>query len=154
VLGISLVSAPPAAAQADFTRFVTVGDSIMAGFTDGCWVEHGQKDDIGAVIARQVGTTYEQPIISEPGLGGCLVLTSLAPAFTRKPSTGKPTNLTYPKPYNNVAVPGYKIKDVTDTKSSADNGNPLTDLVIRGTGATTLQLAAVQQPTFVIVFIG
>jgi lysophospholipase L1-like esterase len=153
ILGLSL-AAVPALGEADLTKFYSIGDSITAGFTDGCWVEHGQQDSVGAIIARQAGVNYAQPIISEPGLGGCLVLTSLAPTFTRKPSTGHPTNLTYPGVYNNLGVPGYNVKDVTDSKSSADNGNPLTDIVIRGQGHTTLELAASQQPTFVIVFIG
>jgi lysophospholipase L1-like esterase len=154
VLGLSLLAAPRASAQADLTKFFVIGDSIMAGFTDGCWVKHGQIDSIGAVIARQAGATFEQPLLDEPGVGGCLVLNSLAPTFTRKQSLPKPLNLTYPKPYNNLAVPGYNVKDVTDSKSSADNGNPLTDLVLRGSGATVLQQAASQQPTFVMVFIG
>ncbi|HKC23445.1 MAG TPA: SGNH/GDSL hydrolase family protein [Thermoanaerobaculia bacterium] len=154
VLGLSLLAAPRASAQADLTKFFVIGDSIMAGFTDGCWVKHGQIDSIGAVVARQAGVTYEQPLLDEPGVGGCLVLTSLAPTFTRKQSIPKPLNLTYPKPYNNLAVPGYNVKDVTDSKSSADNGNALTDLVLRGSGATVLQQAASQQPTFVMVFIG
>jgi lysophospholipase L1-like esterase len=143
-----------AQSPADFTRFVQLGDSVTAGFTDGCWVKHGQQDSYGAILARQVGTDFQQPLLDEPGVGGCLVLTSLAPTFTRTASIPKPLNLLLPRPYNNLAVPGYRIQDVTDAKSSADNGNPLTDLVLRGQGATALQMAAVQQPTFITVFIG
>lgn len=154
----------PASAQIDFTRFVQIGDSFTAGFMDGCWAEHGQRADYGAVLANLAGADFQQPLIKDPGVGtlglgpnkGCLVLASLlpSPAFTRKESTLVLLNATLPRPYNNLAVPGYKIRDVTDTKSSADNGNPLTDVVLRGSGATVLQQAASLHPTFVTVWIG
>ncbi len=163
LLAALAVPALPAAAQIDFSRFVTIGNSITAGFLDGCWVEHGQRNDYGAIIANLAGADYQQPLIKEPGVGsaglgpgkGCLVLASLVPTptFTQKDSVLVPLNLGLNRPYNNLAVPGYKIRDVTDTKSSADNGNPLTDVVLRGLG-TALQQAAALKPTFVIVFIG
>jgi hypothetical protein len=43
---------------------------------------------------------------------------------------------------------------VAASKSSADNGNPLTDVVLRRQGTTALQQAAALHPTFVTVFIG
>jgi lysophospholipase L1-like esterase len=161
-LGLSLCLAGPAAAQADFSKFYQIGDSITAGYLDGCWVQHGQVNSFGAILARQAGASgFEQPIMGEPGLGngvgpglGCLILTSLTPTFSRAESVLRPLNLNLPRPYNNLAVPGYKVKDVTDSKSSADNANPLTDLVLRGSGATVLQQAASVKPTFVTIFIG
>jgi phospholipase/lecithinase/hemolysin len=156
---------PSLAQQADFTRFVQLGDSLTAGYTDDCWVKHGQVDSYGAIIARQAGATdFQQPLLDEPGVGGggvgpgkgCLVLQSLAPAFTRKNSVVTPLNLTLARPYNNLGVPGFRIKDVTTTKAAAQNGNPLTDLVLRGLGGgtTALQQAASETPTFVTVWIG
>ncbi|MEO6326933.1 MAG: SGNH/GDSL hydrolase family protein [Thermoanaerobaculia bacterium] len=155
---------PSQAQQADFTTYVALGDSLTAGFTDGCWVKHGQIDSYVAIIARQAGAAdFQQPLLDEPGVGsgvgagkGCLVLQSLAPAFTRKVSDPKPLNLTLARPYNNLAVPGYNIHDVTTTKAAVQNSNPLTDLVLRGLGGgtTALQQAASLRPTFVTVFIG
>lgn len=160
-LVLAVVAAPtPAAAQADFGTFVQLGDSLTAGFLDGCWVEHGQRDSFGAILARQARAgSFEQPLIREPGLGGCLVLTSLAPTFSRKASTGVPLNLTLNRPYNNLAVPGYTIRDVVDNKPILDPANPsLAALVLRNasaaTAASTLQQAAVLRPTFLTVFIG
>ena len=161
-LGLSLCLAGPAAAQADFSKFYQIGDSITAGYLDGCWVQHGQVNSFGAILARQAGApSFEQPIMGEPGLGngvgpgkGCLVLTSLTPTFSRADSVLRPLNLNLARPYNNLAVPGFKVKDVTNAKSSADNQNPLTDLVLRGSGATVLQQAASVKPTFVTIFIG
>ena len=40
-----------------------------------------------------------------------MYLISLAPTFGNRPNTGVPINLTLPRPYNNLAVPGFKIHD-------------------------------------------
>lgn len=158
------VPAAPAAAQIDFSKFFQLGDSLTAGYMDGCWVEHGQRDSFGAIVARQAGAaSFEQPLQGEPGIGsgvgagrGCLVLSQISPGpiFARKNSVLRPLNLTLARPYNNMAVPGFKISDVVKAKTQTDNGNPLTDLVLRNLGATALQQVASQQPTFVTVFVG
>lgn len=152
-LAIALaVSASPAAAQADFTKFVAVGVSTDAGFLDSCWVKHGQLDSWPAILARQAGNTgFQQPIIGEPGLGPCQILTSLAPTFKYASNTGKPENLTLARPYDNLAIPGYLgasiVNCVTNTGKTPCN-NALIDLVLRGSGATVLQQAASVKPTF------
>ncbi|MBK9089392.1 MAG: hypothetical protein IPL90_10250 [Holophagales bacterium] len=147
-----VVSASPAAAQADFTKFVAVGASVDAGFIDSCWVKHGQTDSWPAIFARQAGVSgFQQPIIGEPGLGPCQILTSLAPTFSYAPNTGKPENLTLPTPYNNLAIPGYLgasvVNCVTNT-GTVPCKNALIDVVLRGSGATVLQQAASLKPTF------
>lgn len=155
------VTASPAAAQADFTKFVVVGASIDAGFLDSCWAKHGQLDSWPAIFARQAGiadTNFQQPLINEPGLGPCQVLTSLAPTFSYKPNTGTPANLTLARPYDNLAIPGYLgasiVSCVTKTDKTPCN-NALIDLVLRGSGATVLQQAASLKPTFFVAgFIG
>src|SRR5512140_551635 len=104
------VTALPASAQADFSKFVVVGASVDSGFMDSCWVKHGQVDSWPAIFARQAGipdSNFQQPIVNEPGLGPCQVLTSLAPTFSYKPNTGTPANLTLARPYDNLAIPGY-----------------------------------------------
>ncbi|HYN43646.1 MAG TPA: hypothetical protein VE129_17850, partial [Thermoanaerobaculia bacterium] len=102
-----VVTAAPAAAQADFSKFVVVGASVDSGFIDSCWVKHGQTDSWPAIFARQAGVSgFQQPIIGEPGLGPCQILTSLAPTFSYAPNTGKPENLTLARPYDNLAYPG------------------------------------------------
>jgi lysophospholipase L1-like esterase len=154
-LGLAgLLCAGPVEAQADFSKFVQIGDSLTAGFLDNCLVKYGQLDSYGIIFARQAKVSgFEQPLVDEPGLGGCRKLTSLAPGFSVKPSTGKPLNLTLARPYDNLAVPGFKVSDVVDAKTSADNGNALTDLVLRGLG-TQLQQAASLKPTFLTIWIG
>jgi len=152
-LALALVaSASPAAAQADFSKFVAVGASVDSGFIDSCWVKHGQTDSWPAIFARQTGNTgFQQPIVGEPGLGPCQILTSLAPTFSYAANTGKPENLTLARPYDNLAIPGYLgasvVNCVTNT-GTVPCKNALIDLVLRGSGATVLQQAAASKPTF------
>ena len=92
-LSLSLLAAAaiavPAAAQVDLSRYVSIGDSLTHGYMNGCVVKYGQADSYAAVVARSVGANFQQPLIDDPGLGGCQLLTSLAPTFSVKPSTGK-----------------------------------------------------------------
>lgn len=145
-----LAAALPAAAQ-DFTRFVTIGDSLTHGYMSGCVVTYGQTDSYGAIVARSTGATYAQSIISDPGLGGCMTLVDLKPTFAIKnPTGGKPINLAYPSTFNNLGISGYKVADVVDKLT---DGGGLADTVLRGKG-TVLQQAAAFKPTFVTVWIG
>ncbi len=60
-------TASPAAAQADFSKFVAIGASVDAGFLDNCWVKYGQVDSWNAILARQAGApAFEQPLLDTP----------------------------------------------------------------------------------------
>jgi lysophospholipase L1-like esterase len=149
-----LLVLPAAAQQADFTTFVSIGDSLSGGFLDSCWVEYGQRDSYPAIIARQAGVSaFEQPLIGKPGLGspGCMYLTSLAPTFGYRPSTGLPLNLTLARPYNNLSIPGFTIHDVVTTNPTA--GASLALLTLRGKGTALLQAASLK-PTFMTIYVG
>ena len=156
VLSVFLLAALPAAAQvdtgsADFSRFVALGDSLTQGFTNGGVVRGVQVNSIPALIARQAGVPdFEQPLISAPGIPPLLVIQSLAPpVIVPRPGAGAPLNLNLPRPYDNLAVSGFDVRDVLVTRT----GNPLIDITLRGLG-TALELAAVQQPSLAYVWIG
>lgn len=147
--------------SADFTRFVSIGNSLTMGEQSSSVFEAGQMYSFGNLIARQVGTTYEQATFSDPGTGGRLEVASLNP-FTlyTNSNQGSPINLTYAAPYNNLGIKGAFLTDVLNARSAstcytANFGvpNPLFDAVLRGFG-TQLELAIAQQPTFVILWIG
>jgi lysophospholipase L1-like esterase len=147
--------------SADFTRFVSIGNSLTMGEQSSSVFEAGQMYSFGNLIAKQVGTTYAQATFSDPGTGGRLEAERLDP-FTLYENTnqGVPTNLTYPAPYNNLGVKGAFLYDVLNARSAstcytANFGvpNPLFDAVLRGLG-TQLELAVAQQPTFVTLWIG
>ena len=73
-----LLTAGPASAQVDFTRYVALGDSLTAGFASGSLMNWYQERSFPAVLARQGGASgFEQPLISEPGIGPVLELVAL-----------------------------------------------------------------------------
>jgi lysophospholipase L1-like esterase len=152
-----LVLALPAFAQvdtgaADFTRYVAVGDSLTAAFASGGLVQTFQANSYPALIFRQAtGRTsgFEQPLVSVPGIPALLQLQSLSPLrIGPAGGQGNPINLTLPRPYDNLAVPGADVRDVRFTVTGG-----LHDVVLRGLG-TQLQQALALQPTFVTLWIG
>jgi lysophospholipase L1-like esterase len=147
--------------SADFTRFVSIGNSLTMGEQSSSVFESAQMYAFGNIIANQVGATYAQATFSEPGTPGRLEIASLNPFTTyTNPGQGSPTNLTYPAPYNNLGIKGAFLYDVLNARSAntcytANFGapNPLFDAVLRGFG-TQLELAIAQQPTLMTLWIG
>jgi hypothetical protein len=132
-----------AGAQA-FQNFVTVGDSLIAGEESGCVVQRFQQRSWVAITAAQLGMSdFEQPWISEvaatnpltgyPCLGLVLSGTSLGPAVVSE--TGQNTNLTLPRPYNNLGFNGSPLMadfvDLTVTTPGASDLDNLPGRVLR-----------------------
>ncbi len=170
VIALALVPQPAAAVDtgsASFTRYVALGDSLTAGYCSGGLVRNCQLGSYPALLAAQVGASdFQQPLVSSPGLSGqsvcqppspiapcgVLKLVSLAgpaPTILPVPGQGHPDNLTLPRPYNNMAVPGANVHDVLVTKSGGFH-----DLILRGQGFTQLEQGLSLSPTFVTLWIG
>jgi len=156
----------PKSGNADLTRFVTIGNSLTAGYQSGSLYQSAQIYAFGNQIAKQVGTTFEEPLISDPGTAGRLEIKSFNLATNQidiyaNPNQGTPTNSAYSKPYNNLGIPDALLYDVVNATSSsncasalfANKPNPLFDLILRGHGSQFAQAKALQ-PTFVTVWIG
>ena len=150
----------PDTGSADFTRFVSIGNSLTAGYQSGSLFESSQVYSFGKIIADQVGTSYEQPIISEPGIPGKLELHDLTPTIIANPGLGSPTNLQLQAPYNNLGVPGAILWDLSDetdfTAKSVARGNPYFQIVLRdqALGKSIIEQALNLQPTFINLWIG
>ena len=167
VLALALPALPTAAQQADFTTYVSIGDSLTMGIMDACLVEHGQRDSYPAIIARQAGVAaFEQPLVKEHGLGGCMYLKSLLsptgaldPVFGNWPSDGVPLNATLPRPYNNLGIDGFTIHDVVATNPTTPEASAAY-LTLRGQGTALEQAAGLKppfaalKPTFMTIWIG
>jgi hypothetical protein len=145
-------------AQVDLTRIAWIGDSEGAGFTAHCLTKRVQVDSPSAVIARTENVAdFQQPIVNDPGLGGCMVLTSLAPSFTYQPSTGTPANLALPRPYNNLSVPGCAIGDMLRATTASETSGSCAlfiDLVLRNAAlhaGSQVDQAIALSPTFVFL---
>jgi len=142
----------PLRAQTTFSVYVSVGDSLAAGFSSGSLVETHQRNSVPALIARQAALTgFEQPLVSEPGIPPELALVRLVPAAIIAPKAdvpGLPLNLALPRPYNNLAVPSATVSDALVRQTGGYH-----DLVLRGLGSQVAQAAALR-PTFVTLWIG
>lgn len=143
--------------EVNFAKFISIGNSLTAGYQSGALYKSAQIYSYGNLIANQVNTSYEQPIISDPGIGGRMVIKSLEPFATEsQPSSGIPENSGLATSYNNLGIPGIILADVLATEASPSNyvgANPLIDVVLRGKGSVLTQ-ALNFQPTFMTVWIG
>jgi lysophospholipase L1-like esterase len=141
-------------AQTNFTTYVSVGDSLAAGFESSSLVETHQNRSVPALIARQAGVQgFQQPLISEPGIPPEFTLVSLVPVPVIAPkaaTAGAPKNLALARPYNNLAVPGATSIDALTRTTDAGG---LHDLILRGLG-TQVQQAVALRPTAITLWIG
>ncbi len=164
-LALPLLAAPGAAfavntGSADFTNYVSCGDSLTAGYTSASLIDIAQKRDYPSIIANQAtaGTlNFQQPLISPPGIPGILHLVGLFPTdITPVAGEGAPENLTLPVPYNNLGIPGETLTSMLTIKSDTQVP-PFTpgfhDIILRGFG-TQLEEAVGSKPTFVTLWIG
>jgi len=171
--------AAPAMAQVDFTRYVSLGDSLTAGFIGGGLMDYYQFRSYPTLLAQQAGTEpFEMPLIAPPGLGPVLVLQSLSPLAIGPTDVPPPVdpfeyfyNVILEAPYQNLGIPGSNTYDMLFTTGNIFNliggnqDNVMHDLILRqpqvedpSTGElidyTALIGAITQDPTFVTVNIG
>ncbi|MFN2441233.1 MAG: SGNH/GDSL hydrolase family protein [Thermoanaerobaculia bacterium] len=167
VLAMLLVAAFPALAargEADFTRYVALGDSYGAGVSNGSVVVSHQMWSYPSVIARQVGIPvcgadpgcigFQQPLVSQPGIGPELVLQSISPLVIgpKAAQSGSPINLMLQRPYNNLSVPGFRVGNLLTT-TGAEQGSGAAQFILRGQAPAVHQALALN-PTFISLWIG
>jgi len=161
---MAFLAATPAMAQVDFSRYVALGDSFTAGFASGSLMDFYQERSYPAVLAAQAGAdTFEQPLVSEPGLPPILELVYLVPNPVIE-SVGEipgfPVNAELPGSYNNLGVPGATLFDMLFTTGDIFNllagnqDNVMHDLILRNVFNTALEQAIGLEPTFITVWIG
>ncbi|MFC1729905.1 SGNH/GDSL hydrolase family protein [candidate division KSB1 bacterium] len=167
---------PPAvinAGDADFSNYVALGNSLTAGvMSNALWKEDSQYS-FPVLIAGQVGESFVQPLIDDPGLSdfiepstivGVLRLTALPNTIEPWLTTGDPTSLLENPTavYDNLGIPGITTYDMLsatagdETASALAGGgaNLLVDLILRGSGNTPVEQAIAQNPSFVTLWIG
>jgi len=147
------LTAVPARAQASFSTYVALGDSLTAEFSDGSLVESHQRGSYPALLARQAGvTTFEQPLVSDPGIPTELTLVTLIPPVVsaKASNQGAALRLDLPRPYNNLGVPAARVADLL---ARVTDGGGFHDLILRGRG-TALAQGLSLKPTMVTLWIG
>ena len=144
------VLSPPVtpAAGAMFVRYVSLGNSITAGFQSAGIVDSTQRNAYPNLLARAAGNIpFQQPMFARPGcpplMTAPLVASTAASTCSRVDSTKVP----YP---GNVAVPGVRIADLFTIP-----GGQISQLysLITG-GRTQIQAMTDAHPTFVSAWIG
>lgn len=159
--------------QLDFTRFVSIGNSLTAGLQDGALYDDGQEKSFPALLAQQFmtqgvgGGTFNQPDINsvngysgpgpdgQPGTGDDygrleLSLSQLIPL----PTQGELFGL-YPgnkAELRNFGVPGMRSVDIADP-AFASNGYYARFATAPGT-STVLGDALAVNPTFFTYWLG
>lgn len=151
---LAALGTQPGSAAADLDRYVALGDGLTAGFADGGLRASGQAASYPKLLseqARGARSVFEQPVMTEPGIPAVLAPRgSERSTLTPRKGLGSPVNLTLPRPYDNLAVPGAKVGDVLRTRT---DGGGLSDLILRGLG-TQLEQALLLEPTFASVWLG
>lgn len=158
--------------SADFTKFVALGDSYGAGVESSSLNERHQPWSWPAIIAKQAGLNlcppnaaisdpcFAQPLVSYPGLGPEMVLTSLAPTIGTASGSGQPLMLTFARPYNNLSIPGANVGALLALTGAEPQqaGEPTAvtfgRFILRNLGGTAVDQAIAQHPTFIAVWIG
>jgi len=150
---------PPAAIDGLFARYVSIGNSITAGFQSGGITDDMQLQAYPVLLAQQMGLTvgasgadFNVPLMTDPGCPP-----PYTNIFTQERDMGLTAGDCYlrqttPEFLNNVAVPGAKTVDAFDNLDTTGNPNALTTLFLGG--RTQLEAAAEIEPTFVTVWMG
>lgn len=121
----------PSAGNADFSRFMVIGDSYASGFADGSLYHSAQQNSFPAMLAAQFkqvnGGDFKQPLVpGESGLphpknvlaiaAGCDGIPSLMPVPDSQWDTaGNHDNISAQGPFNNISTPGLRVADLMFT---------------------------------------
>lgn len=161
--------------SADFSNFVSVGNSLTAGYSDSGLFAKGQAVSFPNILNEQFklagGTDFKQPLMADD-TGGFLVGGNVADAnrlifdaataglsrASGTPTTEMTTVLS--GPFNNMGVPGAKTYHlVAPGYGSAANlavgaANPYFVRMASAPDATVIGDAVAQSPTFFSLWIG
>ena len=162
--------------EADFSKYVALGNSLTSGYRDGALYVDGQNESYPSMIAQQMklagGGDFKQPMMSD-NLGGIpsvgvsnkLVLSvaangSLAPTTATGTATNTLANIYSSGPYQNMGVPGAKSYHLvapgygSTAGIPAGTANPYFVRFASSSTTTVLAEAMAQKPTFFSLWIG
>lgn len=150
--------------DADFSRYVSLGNSLTSGYRDGALYSDGQNESYPSMIAMQMklagGGNFKQPLMPNnvggfnniPGFPGKLVLSVVNGSLTPLPSAPAAAldNISSGGPYQNLGVPGAKSFHL-----GISNYGTLNPYYSRfSTGVSPVAAAVAQNPTFFSLWIG
>ncbi len=137
-----------------FTRYASIGNSITAGYQSDGINATLQQDSYPNLLAQQMGTSFNLPLLNAPGCPPPLV--EIFPGRVRQGGDqAPPCALRTPSAsqvINNVAVPGAAVADVLSNTEAASNATALTTFILGG--RTQVDVVRDVDPTFVSAWIG
>ncbi len=164
--------------NADFSKYVAVGNSLTAGYTNGTLYKSGQSNSFPSMLAERMqlagGGAFTQPYLDDDtkDIGGMVLAGNpiLTPKFIINASSGGPepindvptmdvTNI-HPGPYNNMGVPGAKVFHLAAAgygnvaNLALGAANPYYVRMASAPNTPVIQDAAGQNPTFFTLWIG
>lgn len=158
--------------QANFTKFVSIGNSLTSGYRDGALYIDGQNESFPSMMAQQMalagGGAFKQPLMAD-NLGGIpsVGLTNkriLTPALgvAIAPGTGTTTlaSIFSSGPYQNMGVPGAKSFHLglagygSAAGLATGTANPYFVRFASSATASVIGDAVAQAPTFFSLWIG
>jgi len=144
----------------DLSSYVSLGNSLTAGYQSSSLVETHQVNSYPNLIARQLGITdFQQPLVSYPGIPNIMTFNPLTQAIGYASGTGAPLNLTLARPYDNLGIPGIVLADILNATSTASSfsHSAAIDLVLRNPSMGNLNVfrqAKMLQPKLLTLWIG
>ncbi|WP_454244597.1 SGNH/GDSL hydrolase family protein [Psychroflexus sp. MBR-150] len=164
--------------EADFSNFVSVGNSLTAGFADNALYREGQMNSFPNILAKQFalvgGGEFNQPLMADnlgglllngnpiPGFDTRLVLSTLSGQPLPDNISGTPqTDIANVQqgPFNNMGVPGAKsfhlgLSGYGDISNVGTIANPYFVRFASSPSATVIEDAVAQNPSFFSLWIG
>ena len=158
--------------EADFSKYVALGNSLTSGYRDGALYADGQRESYPAMIAGQMqragGGAFTQPLVPDniggftnvPGFRGKLTLQVVNGALSPVYSTPVSASGRLTGTYNNMGVPGAKSYHLVASNYgdmaglASGTANPYFVRFASNSTASVLEDAMAQNPTFFSLWIG
>ncbi len=153
------------AGEADFSKYVSIGASFTAGYTDGALFKASQESSFPNILSQKFamanGGAFTQPLMSD-NIGGLLIggnpwaqprfyFNGEVPVRLNAAPTTE-TAAIQAGPYNNMGIPGIKSFHLGVQGygfiSALPNANPYYIRMASAPGASVLQDVLTQAPTF------
>jgi hypothetical protein len=163
---------PLTAGTANFSKYVALGDSYAAGFSDGALFIEGQKGAYPNILAQQFalvgGGEFRTPFMADntggfiggnPSFGPRLAVFGFNPNGTPIISLALGTSTTNPNTiltgsFNNMGIPGAKSFHLLAPGYGSSAGNPYFARFASTATSTAVADALTQAPTFFSLWIG
>lgn len=164
--------------DADFSTYISLGNSLSAGFADNALYVEAQENSFPNILAQQFslvgGGEFTQPLMSD-NVGGLLLngipLSGFGPRLVLSTQSGSPapaplaampqTDISnmVSGPINNLSVPGAKsfhlgLNGYGDISNVGLSANPYFVRFASSPDASVIEDAVAQNPTFFSLWIG